>query len=63
MPVDDWQFWVVTAVGVIAALWLVRLVLPKKKKGTRASLTVGGKPVGKPVGKSSGKPKNDCNCG
>ena len=52
MPVNDWQFWVVTAVGVIAALWLIRLVLPKKKKGTRASLTVGGKPVNK-TGQSS----------
>ncbi|MGJ8635329.1 MAG: hypothetical protein ACSHX5_00590 [Phycisphaerales bacterium] len=59
MPVDDWQFWVVTAVGVIAALWLIRMVLPKKKKGTRASLTVGGKPVGKATTKS----KNECNCG
>ncbi|MFK7759298.1 MAG: hypothetical protein AB8C13_05060 [Phycisphaerales bacterium] len=43
MPVDDWQFWVVTAVGVIAALWLIRLVLPKKKKGKRTSLTVSAK--------------------
>jgi hypothetical protein len=59
MPVHDWQFWVVKLVGAIAALWLVRLVLPKKKKGTRASLTVGGKPVGKSVA----KPKNDCDCG
>lgn len=59
MPVNDWQFWVVTAVGVIAALWLIRMVLPKKKKGTRASLTVGGKPVGK----SATKSKNECNCG
>ncbi|MBO6514156.1 MAG: hypothetical protein JJ974_09350 [Phycisphaerales bacterium] len=47
MPVDDWQFWVVTAIGLVAAVWLIRLVLPKKKKGTRASLTVGGEPVGK----------------
>ncbi len=47
MPVDDWQFWVVTAVGALAALWLIRLVLPKKQKGTKTSLTVGGKPVKK----------------
>ncbi len=45
MPVDDWQFWVVTLAGLLAALWLIRLVLPKKKRGTKASLTVGGKPV------------------
>jgi len=59
MPIDDWQFWVVTVAGLLAALWLVRLVLPKKKRGTKASLTVGGKPVGK----GSGKSKNDCGCG
>lgn len=55
MPVDDWQFWVVTVAGLLAAVWLIRLVLPKKKRGTKASLTVGGKPVGK----RSGKSKND----
>ena len=43
MPVNDWQFWVVTAAGVVAALWLVRLVLPKKKKGKKATLTVSAK--------------------
>lgn len=43
MPVNDWQFWVVTIVGAIAALWLIRLVLPKKKKGTKATLTVSAK--------------------
>ncbi|MBL4809917.1 MAG: hypothetical protein JKY43_07675 [Phycisphaerales bacterium] len=59
MPIHDWQFWVVTAAGVFAALWLIRLVLPKKKRGTRASLTVGGKPVGKRVK----KPRDDCGCG
>jgi len=59
MPVHDWQFWVVTLAGLIAALWLIRLVLPKKSRGTKASLTVGGKPVGK----QSSKPKNDSGCG
>jgi hypothetical protein len=63
MPVNDWQFWVVTAAGLLAALWLLRMVLPKKKRGTKASLTVGGKPVGKPAGKHSSKPTNDCGCG
>ena len=47
MPVDDWQFWVVTVVGALAALWLIRLVLPKKNKGKRTSLTVSAKSHGK----------------
>jgi len=59
MPVDDWQFWVVTFAGLIAALWLIRLVLPKKKRGIKTSLTVGGKPVGK----RSSKNESDCGCG
>ncbi len=56
MPINDWQFWVVTLV-MLASLWLLKLVLLPKKKGTKTTLTVGGKPVGK-------KPKSkDCNCG
>ena len=56
MPINDWQFWVVTIV-MLASLWLLKLVLLPKKKGIKATLTVGGKPVGK-------KPKSkskDCN--
>ena len=53
MPIGDWQFWVVTAVA-IGALWLLKIaLLPKKKKGTKAQLTVGGKPVGKKHTKGS----------
>lgn len=57
MPFTDWQFWVVTLV-MLASLWMLKIVLlPKKKKGTKTTLTVGGKPIGK---KSKSK---DCNCG
>ncbi|MCP3902471.1 MAG: hypothetical protein GY715_02450 [Planctomycetes bacterium] len=44
MPLDDWQFYVVTA----AALWglwaLVRTIMPRKRKTTkRTDLTVEGR--------------------
>jgi hypothetical protein len=48
-PVHDWQFWVVTAMFLLAVLWLARGLLPWKRGGrargktTRVSLTVGGK--------------------
>jgi hypothetical protein len=44
MPLNDWQFWVVTLVA-IGSLWLLKIVLLPKKKGTKTTLTVGGKPV------------------
>lgn len=53
-PVDDWQFWVVTLVALLAALWLLRAVLPipwlqrrrRARRGQhRATLTVGGRAV------------------
>jgi hypothetical protein len=49
-PVHDWQFWVVTAAFALAGGWMLRGLLPRRwrrKKGTRATLTVGGKAVGK----------------
>ena len=57
MPLNDWQFWVVTLVA-IASLWGIKLALTPKKKGTKTTLTVGGKPVAKKT-----KPKSkDCGC-
>ncbi len=53
IPFGDWQFWVATVIALLA-LWLVlRNLLPPgwmpfsraKPKQTKASLTVGGKPV------------------
>lgn len=50
-PVDDWQFWVATAVFLACVVWILRsLPIPfigKKRRRTRqkATLTVGGKPV------------------
>ncbi|MFG0273600.1 MAG: hypothetical protein ACF8QF_00935 [Phycisphaerales bacterium] len=50
-PVDDWQFWVATAIFLACAVWILRSlpipIIGKKRKRTRqkATLTVGGKPV------------------
>lgn len=55
MPFGDWQFWVVTALALIAAGYLLRNVIPvpvlsrrarRRKHESRATLTVGGKRVG-----------------
>ena len=46
MPWSDWQFWVVTLVTVVAAWWVVRPLLPKRKQRgttTKVNLTVGGR--------------------
>ena len=42
MPLGDWQFWVVTAMAVIALWVVVRAVVPRKRKGRsrRVPLTV-----------------------
>ncbi|MFG0330070.1 MAG: hypothetical protein ACF8PN_09250 [Phycisphaerales bacterium] len=32
LPLDDWQFWVVTLVGLFAAWIVVRPFLPSRKK-------------------------------
>ena len=42
MPVGDWQFWVVTLLALAGLLFVVRLVLPRKRKssGRRVTLTV-----------------------
>jgi hypothetical protein len=50
MPVHDWQFWVVSAIALAAVTYLVRRILPagvlgKAKRGTRTSLTIGGRAV------------------
>lgn len=40
MPFSDWQFWVVTAVGVIALIAAARVLIPPRKRGKRTPLTV-----------------------
>lgn len=53
MPVGDWQFWVVTAAALAAALYLLREVLPprmspfRRRRGKSASLTISGRAPGK----------------
>jgi len=59
MPINDWQFWIVTIVALAALAVFVRMLIPKKK-GKKTSLTVGGQPMGKRK-KSAGKDR-DCNC-
>jgi|GEM_PF-5236145 len=50
---SDWQTWVVTVIALGAAWVVLRMLVPaswlggSRKKGTRARLTVGGKPVEK----------------
>jgi len=52
LPIDNWQFWAVTALFVLAAAWLLRGVVPvpylsrrhrRRKTERRVHLTVGGK--------------------
>jgi len=52
LPVHDWQFWVVTAIALVAAWLVLRMVVParwwpwkKRRAGRPASLTIGGKTV------------------
>ena len=49
-PIHDWQFWLVTAIAVVAAWFVLREVLPppllgRKKRAQRkhANLTIEGK--------------------
>ncbi len=58
-PVDNWQFWVVTAACVLALAAIVRALLPaplrrKSPRGARATLTIAGRPPTKPDAR--GKP-------
>jgi hypothetical protein len=42
MPINDWQFWIVTLIALGALYALFRMLVPKKK-GKRTSLTVSAK--------------------
>lgn len=57
LPINDWQFWVATAIALVALRYVIRMVLPsgipfvgkrRKAGSTRAVLTVERKPVDKP---------------
>jgi flagellar biosynthesis/type III secretory pathway M-ring protein FliF/YscJ len=45
MPVGDWQFWVVTVLAILAAWFIIRPILRKRRRGQRrkVKLTIGGK--------------------
>lgn len=48
-PINDWQFWVVSAAAAIVVVIAVRKLWPgKKKRGTSVSLTINRSPVKKP---------------
>ena len=42
MPINDWQFWIVTLIALGALYALFRMLVPKKK-GKRTNLTVSAK--------------------
>ncbi|MEX2218086.1 MAG: hypothetical protein WD749_04940 [Phycisphaerales bacterium] len=53
LPIDNWQFWAVTALFTVAAAWLLRGIVPvpwlsarhrRRKAQRRVNLTIGGKP-------------------
>lgn len=53
-PVSDWQFWVATGLVALAAVWLLRDLLPtirrarrRRRTEKRATITIGGKPLQK----------------
>lgn len=55
LPVNDWQFWVVTLLAAVALFYVLREVVPdsfwprrfRRKGQRRATLTLDGKPVEK----------------
>jgi hypothetical protein len=61
VPIGDWQFWIVTALALVAGGYLLRNVLPvpffsrraaRKKHERPAALTISAKPS-KPAGHES----------
>jgi hypothetical protein len=40
MPWGDWQFWVVTVAAFVSLAAVARVVIPRRKRGTRTALTV-----------------------
>ena len=53
MPINDWQFWVVTIIALFAMYVLYRVLVPRKK-GKRTNLTVSAK--------KRSKCDTDCGC-
>ncbi|GJM19427.1 MAG: hypothetical protein DHS20C14_16400 [Phycisphaeraceae bacterium] len=47
LPIGDIQFWIVSAVAFVCLLGLLRavgVIGPKRRRGRKVKLTVGGKP-------------------
>ncbi len=50
LPIGDWQFWTVSVIAIAAGGFLLRPLWSKARgsgKQRRATLTIGGKPIGK----------------
>jgi hypothetical protein len=45
-PIHDWQFWIATLAAAASVWFLLRPLIPSKRK-RRTSLTVEGKSIGK----------------
>ncbi len=67
VPIHDWQFWAVTVIAIAAGAFLLRPLWRKARgsgKQRRATLTIGGKPIGKepaaPGSDSARTPGTDC---
>ena len=43
MPLNDWQFWVVTLIAAVGVFILIRVVKPKRKAKKRTTLTIEGR--------------------
>lgn len=48
MPWGDWQFWLVTAAALLAVIFAVRTLFPRRKDKVKATLTIAGKPAVRP---------------
>lgn len=53
MPLNDWQFWVVTILALSVVLLGVRAVWPKPKGRHSVQLTMDRKPVAKAKGRGA----------
>ncbi len=44
MPAQDWQFWVVTGLAIVAVYVVIRSILPRRaaRRRKHAELTIGG---------------------
>ena len=51
MPLGDWQFWIVTGLAVVAVVFVVRPMLPRRRprRGKRVDLTIEKRSIHKKI--------------